>query len=162
MKHCTILSVYFSIMNVILTSMFRRVVRNNFSNIIIVTILVRLFVPIIEKLFPTTLRNIEVIITFNSKKYTGKMATYHEAIPLLIFEIFYTKLGWSSRLSDIREKPQEICQSTRLFHYLWECQRRNDRATKEASCEVVNRNSAPETPSLQVRQRLVYINIADS
>ncbi len=30
-KNCTILSVYFLIMNVILTSVFRRVVRNNFQ-----------------------------------------------------------------------------------------------------------------------------------
>ncbi len=72
------------------------------------------------------------------------MATYHEAIPQLIFEIFYTKLRWSSRLSDIHEKRQEICQSTCLLHYLWECQRRDERATSEASCEVVNRNTAPK------------------
>ncbi len=38
-----------------------------------------------------------------------KMSNYQEAIPKLIFEIFYTKLGWSSRLSDTQEKQQEIC-----------------------------------------------------
>ncbi len=41
---------------------------------------VRTSVPIIEKLFLTYLRNIEVNITFNSEKYTDNMATYHEAI----------------------------------------------------------------------------------
>ncbi len=58
----------------------------------------------IQKLFLATLRNIEVNITFNNKKYTDKMTNYHEAIPKLISEIFYTKLGWSSRLSDTQEK----------------------------------------------------------
>ncbi len=85
----------------------------------------------------------EVNITFNSEKYMDKMATYHEAIPKLIFEIFDTKLGWSSRLRDIQEKRQEVCQSMRLLHYLWECRRRDERATSKASCEVVNCNITP-------------------
>ncbi len=113
-------------------------------NIIIVTISVHTSVTIIEKLFLTTLRNIEVNITFNSEKYTDKMATCHEAIPKLVFEIFYTKLGWSSRLSDTQEKWQEICQSMRLLQYLWECRRRNEWAMSEASCEVLSRNTAPK------------------
>ncbi len=94
-------------------------------------------------MFLTTLRNIAVNITFNSEKYTDKMAPCHEAILELIFEIFYTKLGWISRLSDIQETGQEICQSTCLHYYLWQCRRRDKQATSEASCEIVNRISAP-------------------
>ncbi len=44
------------------------------------------------------------LISFNSEKYTDKMAKYHQTIPKLIFEIFYTKLGWSSKLRDTQEK----------------------------------------------------------